>query len=262
VDLGTISTDRAETVMERDATARDVWLALETQFLGNRETRALHLDYQFRNFVQGELSITDYCRHFKTMADGLAALGESVSDRTLVLNVIRGLNDRFSDIDRHLRRGRPSPLFKDVVSELTLEEMTMAHKAAAPPTALLATTARPSSTTPSSGGGRASDQRPPSGGGSGSGGASSKLKQRRSKQRGGKSSGNPPATGGTTTPSGTTKGAGSGASTAPWPSLHNPWAGSIQMWPGPRPPSPLAPLPLPTVAPQQQALLAQAHAQA
>jgi len=48
---GTISTDLAETVMERDATARDVWLALETQFLGNRETRALHLDYQFRNFV-------------------------------------------------------------------------------------------------------------------------------------------------------------------------------------------------------------------
>ena len=182
--------------MERDATARDVWLALETQFLGNRETRALHLDYQFRNFVQGELSITDYCCRFKTMADGLAALGESVSDRTLVLNVIRGLNDRFSDIDRHLRRGRPSPLFKDVVSELTLKEMTMAHKAAAPPTALLAATARPSSTTPSSGGGRSSDQRPPSGGGSGSGGASSKSKQRRGKQHGGKSSGNPPTTGG------------------------------------------------------------------
>ena len=48
---GTISTDLAETVMERDATACDIWLALETQFLGNRETRALHLDYQFRKFV-------------------------------------------------------------------------------------------------------------------------------------------------------------------------------------------------------------------
>jgi hypothetical protein len=48
---GTISTDLAETVMERTSTARDVWLALETQFLGNRETRALHLDLQFRNFV-------------------------------------------------------------------------------------------------------------------------------------------------------------------------------------------------------------------
>jgi hypothetical protein len=212
---GTISTDLAETVMECDATARDDWLALKTQFLGNRETRALHLDYRFRNFVQGELSITDYCHRFKTMAAGLAAHGKPVFDRTLVLNVIRGLNDRFNDIGHHLRRGRPFPMFKDVVSELTLEEITMAHKAAAPPTALLAATVRPSSATPSSGDGRSSDQRPSSRGGSGSGGASSKSKQRRGKQHGSKSSGNPPATGGTATSSGTAKEAGSGATPAP-----------------------------------------------
>ena len=113
------------------------------------------------------------------------------------MNVIRGLNDRFSDIDCHLRRRRPFPLLKDVVSELSLEEMTLAHKAAALPTALVVATVKPSSTTPSGGsGGRSSDQRQPSGG-SGSGGAPSKSKQRRSKQRGGKNSGNPPATGGT-----------------------------------------------------------------
>jgi hypothetical protein len=67
------------------------------------------------------------------------------------LNVIRGLNDRFSDIDRHLRRRRPFPLLKDVVSKLSLEEMTLAHKAAALPTALVIATAKPSSTTPSGG---------------------------------------------------------------------------------------------------------------
>ena len=81
---GSISTNLAVTVMERDATARDVWLAQETQFLGNRETRALHLDVQFTNFVQGDLSITDYCHRFKTMADALATLVEPVTDRTLV----------------------------------------------------------------------------------------------------------------------------------------------------------------------------------
>jgi len=49
--------------MERGATARATWLAIETQFLGNQETRALYLDAQFRNFVQGDLSITEYCQH-------------------------------------------------------------------------------------------------------------------------------------------------------------------------------------------------------
>jgi len=116
--VGTISTDLAETVMERDATACDVWLALETQFLGNWETRALHLDVQFRNFIQGDLSITDYCRRFKTMAVSLAALGEPVTDRMLVLNIIRGLNDRYSNIVRHLHRGRPFSLLKDILFEL------------------------------------------------------------------------------------------------------------------------------------------------
>jgi len=37
--------------MERDAMKRDVRLALETQFLENRDTRAIHFNYQFRNFI-------------------------------------------------------------------------------------------------------------------------------------------------------------------------------------------------------------------
>jgi hypothetical protein len=47
-----------------------------------------------------------------------------------------------------------------------------------------------------------------------------------------------------------------------WPSVFNPWTGTIQMWPGgPRPP--LAPIPVPPhlQAQQQQALVA-AHQQA
>jgi hypothetical protein len=41
---GSISTELVEMVMQRGATARVAWLALENQFLGNQDTRALHLD--------------------------------------------------------------------------------------------------------------------------------------------------------------------------------------------------------------------------
>lgn len=44
---GTIANDLVDIVMERGergATARATWLASKTQFLGNRETRALYLD--------------------------------------------------------------------------------------------------------------------------------------------------------------------------------------------------------------------------
>jgi hypothetical protein len=39
------------------------------------EQRALYLNATFWNFMQGDLSITDYCRKFKSMADALGDLG-------------------------------------------------------------------------------------------------------------------------------------------------------------------------------------------
>jgi hypothetical protein len=124
--------------MARDSTARDIWLALEEQFLGNQETRALHLDAKFRNFCQGDLNITDYCRCFKNMANALSDLGEPVSGRTLVLNVIRGLAERFEGVGRHLRISRELPTFLEVRSALTPEELTMDQRPSSTSIALLA----------------------------------------------------------------------------------------------------------------------------
>jgi hypothetical protein len=87
-----ISADLHQVVRERGCTTRHLWLAIENQFLGNCEQRTLHLDAAFRIFVQGDLSVSEYCRKFKTMADGLADLGSPVEDRILVLNILRGLN--------------------------------------------------------------------------------------------------------------------------------------------------------------------------
>jgi len=67
--------DLANTVSTRDA-----WRAVETQFLGNRETRSLYLDVEFHGFSQGDLSITDNCKRLQRMASDLGALGEVVSN--------------------------------------------------------------------------------------------------------------------------------------------------------------------------------------
>jgi hypothetical protein len=99
----------AKIVSSQGDIARDTWFAVESQFLGNREIRAIQLETRFCNFVQGDLSIVEYCRRLKKMADYLDTLGEVVSDRTLVLNVIHGLNERFTHDSAVLRRARPSP---------------------------------------------------------------------------------------------------------------------------------------------------------
>jgi hypothetical protein len=45
--------------------ARDARLALDNHFLGNCETRALHIDAIFWSFVQGNLNVNDYYRKMK-----------------------------------------------------------------------------------------------------------------------------------------------------------------------------------------------------
>jgi len=178
--FGTITDDLAASISARNSTARVAWLAVESLFLNN-ETRALLLEAKFRNFVQGDLLVAEYCKEMKRMADMLEDLGETVTDRTLVLNVIRGLNERFKTVGMHLRRGRPFHTFVDAKADLLLEEMTMEHHSTQAK-ALAASTAPPQAPTSATGG-------------SGSGGAATQgssftppAKSRRSRD-GGKGSG-------------------------------------------------------------------------
>jgi hypothetical protein len=98
-----ISTYLHQVVRECGFTARHLWPAIENQFLGNHEQRTLHLDAVFCTFVQGDLSVNEYCRKFKAMADGLTVLDAPIEDRILVLNILRGLNQRFEHVGSIIR---------------------------------------------------------------------------------------------------------------------------------------------------------------
>jgi hypothetical protein len=47
-------------------------------------------------------------------------LGEAITNRTLVLNIICGLNERFASIGMHLRRGHPFPTFLEFETTCSL----------------------------------------------------------------------------------------------------------------------------------------------
>jgi hypothetical protein len=146
-----ISADLHQVVRERGCTARHLWLTIENQFLGSREHRTLHLDVAFHTFVQGDLSINEYCHKFKAMADGLADLGAPVDDRILVLNILRGLNQRFEHVGSIIWRYSPFPNFLKVRDDLLLEELHMGSTG--PPTAstaLYTNIASPAAKPPSS----------------------------------------------------------------------------------------------------------------
>jgi ethanolamine ammonia-lyase large subunit len=103
--------------------ACDGWLALENHFLGNRETRALHIDTIFQSFVQGDLSVNDYYQKIKGFTDSLVDLGVDVTDHVLVLNVLRGLNKNIKHLRTIFTDVTPSPSFQKVLDDLYLEEI-------------------------------------------------------------------------------------------------------------------------------------------
>jgi uncharacterized membrane protein YgcG len=101
------------------------------------------MDAKFRTLIQGDLSITDYLNKMKSMADALGTLGELVLDRTLVLNVLRGLNDRYSHMAAMIKRTRPFLSYSDVRADLLIEEVTLASKSSTPTAFVTSTSPAP-----------------------------------------------------------------------------------------------------------------------
>lgn len=128
--FSTISPELHEIIHNDSPTSRAVWLGIERQFIGNKETRALLLDAKFWTFVQGDLSITDYCSKMKGMADALCDHGKIVQDRTLVLNILCGFNEKFATVASLVKRQSPFPCYADLRADLELEELTLPSSAA------------------------------------------------------------------------------------------------------------------------------------
>jgi hypothetical protein len=83
----------------------------------------------FHAFKQGDLSVSDYCRQMKGMTDDLRALGETVSNRHLVLNLLQCMNKRFDHMKIFIKRSQSFPSFHIVLNDLELKEIGLDHSA-------------------------------------------------------------------------------------------------------------------------------------
>jgi hypothetical protein len=127
---GTITVELQDIICDEANTSRQAWLALEEQFLENQDARVPRRPvppFLSRGSLRGE-----YCRQMKGMTNSLRDLGEPIADRTLVLNLMRGLSLRYGHLKALIKRTVPFPTFDVVRSQLLLEELTMVTKAPTP----------------------------------------------------------------------------------------------------------------------------------
>jgi hypothetical protein len=66
----------------------------------------------------------------KGMTDDLRALGETVTDRHLVLKLLQGLNKRFDHMNIFIKRSQSFPSFHTIRNDLELEKIELDHSAA------------------------------------------------------------------------------------------------------------------------------------
>jgi hypothetical protein len=141
--FATVSSDLQQSLMIRQHRAREAWCYLEDEFLGQKESRALLLETQFRNLRQDSMSITDFCRKLETMAASLAEFGDPIGDRQMVLTLLRGLSGKYRHMVSILKMHRPFPTFAEARTHLLLEEIDIDARPPSPPAALVTTTQPP-----------------------------------------------------------------------------------------------------------------------
>jgi hypothetical protein len=66
----------------------------------------------------------------KGIADDLRALGETVTDRHLILNLLQVLNKRFDHMKIFIKWSQPFPSFHTIRNNLKLEEIKLDHSIA------------------------------------------------------------------------------------------------------------------------------------
>ncbi|KAK1617826.1 hypothetical protein QYE76_023343 [Lolium multiflorum] len=169
-----------------------MWLAARDLFTANKANKAIYLDNDFRQLVQGSLSIHEYCRRQKHLADALFDNDSPVSDRALVLNTLRGLGPRFASAATVISMTDPLPTFLRTRAMLLMEEMQQANAAATSANTALVAQARGPASSCTGPGCRVDGPAP--GAGAGKGKQPAKQKGRTGgRQGGGATQGNQPA---------------------------------------------------------------------
>jgi hypothetical protein len=113
---GTVAPELLATVVNpaKPPAAHELWSRIAALYHDNADTHTSYLEQAFHGLQQDSMSIDDYCRKQKNLADELNALGTTVTDRSLVQNTLRGLSSRLKYMRTLLLKQRPLPSFLDV----------------------------------------------------------------------------------------------------------------------------------------------------
>ena len=117
-----ISKDVRAIVRQPTPTAYAIWRAIGEQFRDNELHRAVYLEVEFWNLVQGDMDITQYTGRLKQLANALRDVDYLVRETSQVLNMLCGLSSKYRHAIPAITAKQPPHTFLSARSYLLLEE--------------------------------------------------------------------------------------------------------------------------------------------
>jgi hypothetical protein len=122
----TLADDLLDMVMDDDISACEARNRIATFFLGNRASHAVQLEQDLHNLEQRDMSVAAFCHRLKTLADSLADCDRPIDDRSLVHQLIRGMNPKFHVLKKMLPALPSFPTFMEARDQLIVAKNTLA----------------------------------------------------------------------------------------------------------------------------------------
>ncbi|XP_020259069.1 uncharacterized protein LOC109835506 [Asparagus officinalis] len=117
---GTLSDDLLPRVLEDESTAREAWVRVANIFNNNKGARAAALESEFNSLRLGNMpSLEAYCQRLREIAGMLKDVDAPVTDRRLVIQLVRGLPSEYDTVASFINQ--TSPNFETARSMLELE---------------------------------------------------------------------------------------------------------------------------------------------
>ncbi|XP_074293427.1 uncharacterized protein LOC141620462 [Silene latifolia] len=123
----TVTTEILEITVEADTTAMKTWNRLAALFQDNRNSRAMTLEQEFSHIDMRDFpNASAYYERLKSLADQLKNVGAPVTNSLLVLQMVSGLTEAYSNVGSIIQQRDPIPDFFQARSMLTLKEAGLA----------------------------------------------------------------------------------------------------------------------------------------
>nr|XP_034607175.1 uncharacterized protein LOC117866976 isoform X2 [Setaria viridis] len=105
-------------VIQSHDNAYTAWTAISSQFVNNIVQRAVQPRQAFHTLYQADISITECCGKIKVQVDKLHDVRSPLTNQDLVVNLLSGLNDKFTHCISTISSSRPPMTFLQARSVL------------------------------------------------------------------------------------------------------------------------------------------------